>query len=49
MKRAMRLELTRIGLLIEFANHDTTRGAFMGDSVRNDFLKNEIRRRKGNS
>ena len=26
----MRLELTRVGLLVELANHYTTRGAFTG-------------------
>ena len=29
----MRLELTRVGLLVQLANHYTTRGAIIGDRV----------------
>ena len=29
----MRLELTRVGLLVELANHYTTRGAYFSSSV----------------
>ena len=38
----MRLELTRVGLLVELANHYTTRGA-LDNTIRNDFLANTIR------
>ena len=29
----MRLELTRVGLLVELANHYTTRGAYVSEAV----------------
>ena len=39
-RHPMRLELTRVGLLVDLANHYTTRGYFVGYLTPNSFFVN---------
>ena len=39
----MRLELTRVGLLVELANHYTTRGAFVRGNMIRNLISNTLR------